>query len=96
MRGNYWGQGGHNALRLVGSFFQQGQKAGLIDTQAVFPQVVPDAPMVLEQGPAVDAPADMPGTPASASPSLFPSLRVTPPTAEAAAERQMQDQARGR
>lgn len=96
MRGNYWGQGGHNALRLVGSFFQQGQKAGLIDTQAVFPQVVPDEPVAVEPGSAVDAPADMPGAPAAAPPSLFPSLRTAPTPAETAVERQMQDQARGR
>jgi penicillin-binding protein 1A len=96
MRGNYWGQGGHNALRLVGSFFQQGQKAGLIDTQAVFPQVVPDEPRTLEPGPAGDAPPDMPGAPASAPSSLFPSLRAAPTPVDAAAERQMQDQARGR
>ncbi|HEY4067276.1 MAG TPA: transglycosylase domain-containing protein [Burkholderiaceae bacterium] len=44
MRGNYWGQGGHNALRLVGAFFQQGQKAGVIDTEATFPEVVRDLP----------------------------------------------------
>ncbi len=96
MRGNYWGQGGHNALRLVGSFFQQGQKAGLIDTQAVFPQVTRDEPVAAEPEPAPDAPTDTPSTPASAPPSLFPSLRVVPTPAAAAAERQMQDQARGR
>jgi penicillin-binding protein 1A len=44
IRGNYWGQGGHNALRLVGAFFQEGQKAGLIDTAATFPEVVRDLP----------------------------------------------------
>ena len=44
IRSNYWGQGGHNALRIVGSFVQQGQKAKLIDTKAEFPPVVRDAP----------------------------------------------------
>ena len=44
MRGNYWGQGGHNALRLVGAFFNEGQKAGLIDTETRFPEVVRDLP----------------------------------------------------
>jgi penicillin-binding protein 1A len=44
IRSNYWGQGGHNALRLVGAFMQQGQKARLIDTQATFPQVEQDPP----------------------------------------------------
>ena len=96
MRGNYWGQGGHNALRLVGSFFQQGQKAGLIDTQAVFPQVERDAPVPVEPDPALDAPVDSQAAPASPLQALFPSPRPAPTPAEAAAERQMQDQARGR
>ena len=92
IRSNYWGQGGHNALRLVGAFFQQGQKAGLIDTQAAFPQVQRDAPFVLEPAPVLDAvvaPATEPGVfTLPARPAITP--------AEAAAERQMQDQARGR
>jgi penicillin-binding protein 1A len=69
MRGNYWGQGGHNALRLVGSFFQQGQRAGLIDTQAEFPQVVLDAPMAAEAAPESAAAGEAPAGPASAPPS---------------------------
>ena len=67
IRSNYWGQGGHNALRLVGAFFQQGQKAGLIDTQAVFPQVERDPPVVDPATPAPEAPVDAPGSPASAA-----------------------------
>ena len=66
IRSNYWGQGGHNALRLVGSFFQQGQKAGLIDTQAMFPQVVRDAPVVDQPTSAPDAAAQAPDAAASA------------------------------
>ncbi len=65
IRSNYWGQGGHNALRLVGAFFQQGQKAGLIDTQAVFPQVVRDAPVADQPAAAPEAAA--PSQDASAS-----------------------------
>ena len=42
IRSNHWGQGGHNALRIVGSFYRQGQKARLIETKAEFPQVEPD------------------------------------------------------
>ena len=97
IRSNYWGQGGHNALRLVGAFFQQGQKAGLIDTQAVFPQVERDAPVAAEPASAPEAPVDVPGAPASSpAPSLWPSLRVMPVPGEVAVDRQMQDQARGR
>ena len=42
IRSNHWGQGGHNALRIVGDFFRQGQKAKLIDANARFPEVVRD------------------------------------------------------
>ncbi len=48
IRSDYWGQGGHNALRLVGSFMQQAQKAKLLDVNARFPQVVRDAPEASE------------------------------------------------
>lgn len=42
IRSNYWGQGGHNALRVVGDFFRQGQKARLIGADARFPEVMRD------------------------------------------------------
>jgi len=37
MRSNYWGEGGHNALLVVGDFFQQTLAARLIDGGAEFP-----------------------------------------------------------
>ena len=37
MRSNYWGEGGHNAVLLVGDFFQQALDARLIDGGARFP-----------------------------------------------------------
>jgi penicillin-binding protein 1A len=37
MRSNYWGEGGHNALLLVGDFFQHTFDARLIDSRAEFP-----------------------------------------------------------
>jgi penicillin-binding protein 1A len=37
MRSNYWGEGGHNALLLVGEFFQQALAARLVDGRAEFP-----------------------------------------------------------
>jgi len=104
IRSNYWGQGGHNALRLVGAFFQQGQRAGLIDTKAVFPQVERDAP----ESPAPDAsPVDgaigaigdavVRVVPALSSlPALFQRVQTLPAPAESAAGRELQDQARGR
>jgi penicillin-binding protein 1A len=36
MRSEYWGQGGHNALLMVGDFMQQSLKAGVLDAKAVF------------------------------------------------------------
>lgn len=37
MRSNYWGQGAHNALFIVGDFFQQGLKRGVIRGDERFP-----------------------------------------------------------
>ncbi|HZA55849.1 MAG TPA: hypothetical protein VE616_16485, partial [Candidatus Udaeobacter sp.] len=37
MRSNYWGEGGHNALLVVGDFFQHILDARLIDSRAEFP-----------------------------------------------------------
>lgn len=37
MRSNYWGEGAHNALLLVGDFFQHSLNAQLIDSAARFP-----------------------------------------------------------
>jgi penicillin-binding protein 1A len=37
MRSNYWGEGGHNALLLVGDFFQRTLDAQLIDGGTRFP-----------------------------------------------------------
>lgn len=56
MRTNYWGQGGHNALSLVGDFFKALQKQKRLDAKARFPKpaqaellVQPSAPW-LERG----------------------------------------------
>ncbi len=37
MRSNYWGQGGHNAILLVGDFFRDALDTGKIDASALFP-----------------------------------------------------------
>jgi penicillin-binding protein 1A len=37
MRSNYWGEGGHNAVLLVGDFFQHTLDARFIDASAQFP-----------------------------------------------------------
>ncbi|MGV3742197.1 MAG: penicillin-binding protein 1A [Burkholderiaceae bacterium] len=38
MRSDYWGQGGHNALLVVGDFYRQALKEKLIDVKAKFPK----------------------------------------------------------
>jgi len=38
MRSDYWGQGGHNAVLLVGDFFRAALKQKLIDEKAEFPR----------------------------------------------------------
>jgi penicillin-binding protein 1A len=45
MRSNYWGEGGHNALLVVGDFFQQALAARLIDGAAEFPFARPQDPI---------------------------------------------------
>ena len=43
MRSSYWGQGGHNAILLVGDFFRSALDAGKIDPAALFPGGQPQA-----------------------------------------------------
>jgi penicillin-binding protein 1A len=56
MRSSYWGQGGHNALTLVGDFYQSLFRQKRLDSRAQFPKpgrpemlVTPDVPW-LERG----------------------------------------------
>ena len=106
LRSAYWGQGGHNALRIVGSFMQQGQKAKLIDTKASFPHVVRDPPQPPleaasspEEAASASATADSPidalvrlfGMPARATAD-----HSLPDNSEAAERKRLQDQAQGR
>jgi penicillin-binding protein 1A len=37
MRSNYWGQGGHSAILLVGDFFKEALAAGKVNPDALFP-----------------------------------------------------------
>jgi penicillin-binding protein 1A len=37
MRSNYWGQGGHSAILLVGDFFKEALAAGKVNADALFP-----------------------------------------------------------
>lgn len=38
LRSDYWGQGAHSALPIVGDFFSRAYRARLIDTRATFPK----------------------------------------------------------
>lgn len=47
MRSDYWGQGGHNAILLVGDFFRSTLAHKLIDVNARFPLPKPSLPLVV-------------------------------------------------
>ena len=47
MRSDHWGQGGHNALLLVGDFFRDTLKTRRIDTKARFPQPERPPPLMV-------------------------------------------------
>ena len=54
MRSSYWGQGGHNALLVVGDFFREALKRGMLDAKASFPH--PErAPVMVSAPPPADA-----------------------------------------
>jgi penicillin-binding protein 1A len=45
MRSNYWGQGGHSAILLVGDFFKTTLDAGKVPADAQFPGFQKPAPV---------------------------------------------------
>ena len=48
MRSNYWGQGGHNAILVVGDFFKAAVESGKLNPAAAFPgapRVAPEQPL---------------------------------------------------
>ncbi|HVL74640.1 MAG TPA: transglycosylase domain-containing protein [Noviherbaspirillum sp.] len=47
MRSDYWGQGGRNAVLLVGDFFRDTLRAKLIDAKARFPQANRPPPLMV-------------------------------------------------
>jgi penicillin-binding protein 1A len=51
MRSSYWGQGGHNALLLVGDFFKAALDARKIDPAALFAGGPPPAPVIRREAP---------------------------------------------
>ncbi|MEF7612606.1 transglycosylase domain-containing protein [Aquincola sp. MAHUQ-54] len=65
-RSNWWGQGGHNALRIVGDFYRRAQRAQALDFAARFPDVERPEPM------AVDASWPVAATQAEAGEAALP------------------------
>jgi penicillin-binding protein 1A len=49
MRSDYWGQGGHSALLLVGDFFRAAMSKGMLDAKASFPR--PERPALMAAAP---------------------------------------------
>jgi penicillin-binding protein 1A len=51
MRSNYWGQGGHNAILVVGDFFKAALDSGKLNASAAFPGAVRAVPVPEDQVP---------------------------------------------
>jgi penicillin-binding protein 1A len=75
MRSNYWGQGGHSAILLVGDFFKTALDSGKVNADAQFPNFHKPEPVVRREEPEDDSdegndmqqeggpPADLPRPP---------------------------------
>jgi penicillin-binding protein 1A len=81
MRSNYWGQGGHNAILLVGDFFKSALEANRISAQAVFPGARRAAPQAEEEEPEeiLEDPGEMQGEDGA---PVVPPVDATPPEPE--------------
>jgi penicillin-binding protein 1A len=76
MRSDYWGQGGHNAILLVGDFYRSALKQKLISAKATFPpphRPAPPLPIVPSDG--WGAPTDQP--PGSGEPAQAVPIRIS-------------------
>jgi penicillin-binding protein 1A len=100
MRSSYWGQGGHNAVLLVGEFFKTALDSGRIDRAAQFPggpppvQARPAEPVQTEEVMEEGGEMRQEGAPA---PAEDPDLQISPePEPEEAPDRRQDRQARER
>ena len=59
LRSDYWGQGAHSALPIVGAFFRNALRAHIIDAQARFGTAEQQAALRLPKEPAASAPVDV-------------------------------------
>jgi penicillin-binding protein 1A len=55
MRSNYWGQGGHSAILLVGDFFKTALDSGKVSPEAQFPNFHKPEPVVRHEEPEEDS-----------------------------------------
>jgi penicillin-binding protein 1A len=74
MRSNYWGQGGHNAILLVGDFFRAALDSGKIDANALFPGGHKPAPIQRDEDP-----VEMDEEPGDLQQDGMPPQRTPPP-----------------
>ncbi|HSI55041.1 MAG TPA: transglycosylase domain-containing protein [Ramlibacter sp.] len=86
MKGNAWGQGAHNALNVVGDFFQQAVKAKVIDAKAKFSAPHDTSPLEplpvlvpVEEPSVVLAPVQAPAPPAVPVPAQPQVFRIERP-----------------
>ncbi len=78
IRSNYWGQGAHNALRIVGDFMRQSQRDKLIDLSNSFPVVVrPQPEPLIPPKPEPDQWDDQARNPDPDSGSVLPMLPMS-------------------
>ena len=61
LRSNHWGQGGHNAILLVGDFYREAFKSKALDAKAKFGPPRHPAPPPMPVAPPTLPPADPPG-----------------------------------
>ena len=59
MRSNYWGQGGHNAIFIVGDFFREALAKGSLSAKARFPRPPAPVPVIVAELKSTDE-AEMP------------------------------------
>ncbi len=79
MRSNHWGQGGHNAILLVGDFFREALNSGQVDAKAKFPPprhpAPPPVPVPVVPAAAPIWPAGLSANLAGEVPDGFPAAR---------------------
>ena len=84
MRSNYWGQGGHNAVLLVGDFFKNALDSGKLPRDALFPGGRRSAPVRQEERPeeVMEEASDMQQEGAQAAPAEDTEPADAPPPNE--------------